>query len=94
MESIKMTLSEKIDRELEMALQEAMQDKDFADLVKRLRINKKMAKNNNSSLQDTCNELKNCRICQGLFMCKNKRKRLQGRTYNIIKKYQLKFDIT
>ena len=50
MESIKMTLSEKIDRELEMALQEAMQDKDFADLVKRLRINKKMAKNNNSSL--------------------------------------------
>lgn len=72
MESIKMTLSEKIDKELELALQESMQDKDFADLVKRLGINKKLAKNNNSNLQDTCKELKNCSNCQGLFMCKNK----------------------
>lgn len=72
MESVNMTLSEKIDKELELDLQESLQDKDFANLVKRLKINKKLAKNNNSSLQDTCSELKNCSNCQGLFMCKNK----------------------
>ena len=72
MEQVKMTLSEKIDEELEKNLQESMNDKDFCTLVKRLKINKNIAKKNNSQLLDTCSELKNCSTCQGLFMCKNR----------------------
>ncbi len=72
MEQVKMTLSEKIDEELEKNLQESMNDKDFCTLVKRLKINKNLAKKNNSQLLDTCSELKNCSTCQGLFMCKNR----------------------
>ena len=72
MEAVKMTLSEKIAKELEQDFEKSMQDKEFATLVKRLKINKKLAMNNNSKLQDTCEELKNCSNCQGLFMCKNK----------------------
>lgn len=71
MEAVKMTLSEKIAKELEQDFEKSMQDKEFATLVKRLKINKKLAMNNNSKLQDTCEELKNCSNCQGLFMCKN-----------------------
>lgn len=67
-----MTLSEKIEKELEKNLQESMSDKDFCTLVKRLKISRELAKKNNSQLQDTCNELKNCSECQGLFMCKNR----------------------
>ena len=65
MEAIKMTLSEKIEQELERDLQKAMEDKDFNLLVKRLKISKDLAKKNNTSLQDTCSELKNCSNCQG-----------------------------
>ena len=44
MEAIKMTLSEKIEQELERDLQKAMEDKDFNLLVKRLKISKDLAK--------------------------------------------------
>ncbi len=72
MEKVSMTLSEKIDAELEKNLQKSMEDKDFCLLVKRLKISKDLAKKNNSQLQDTCAELKNCSNCQGLVMCKNR----------------------
>lgn len=72
MEPLKMTLSEKVKKTLEHDLELSMQDKDFASLVKRLKINKKLAMNNNSNLEDACQELRNCSNCQGLFMCKNK----------------------
>lgn len=72
MEVIKMTLSEKIEKELEKNLQQAMQDEEFSNLVKRLKISKKLAMKNNSQLQDTCAELKKCSACKGLFMCKNR----------------------
>ena len=48
MEAVKMTLSEKIAKELEQDFEKSMQDKEFATLVKRLKINKKLAMNNNS----------------------------------------------
>ena len=81
MEAIKMTLSEKIEQELERDLQKAMEDKDFNLLVKRLKISKDLAKKNNTSLQDTCSELKNCSNCQGLFMCKIE---FQGMCYILV----------
>lgn len=72
MKTIKMTLSEKIEQELENNLQEALKNEDFCLLIKRLSISKNIAKKYNSQLQDTCAEVNNCNNCQGLFMCKNK----------------------
>lgn len=72
METIKMTLSEKIEKELEDNLKESLKNEDFRLLIKRLGISKDIAKKYNSQLQDTCRELKNCSDCKGLFMCKNK----------------------
>ena len=72
MEHVNMTLSEKIEQALERDLQKSMEDEEFSTLVKRLKISKDIAKKNNSQLQDTCMELKNCSNCEGLFMCKNR----------------------
>lgn len=72
MESIKLSLSEKIEEALEKELQESLKDEDFAKLVKRTKLTKEQAKKNNTMLLDTCEELKNCANCKGLHMCKNK----------------------
>ena len=71
MEPLKMTLSERIEKELEKNLQDSLKNPEFASLVKRLKISKELAKKYNSQLQDTCDELQNCKHCQGLFMCQN-----------------------
>ena len=71
MEPLKMTLSERIEKELEKNLQDSLKNPEFASLVKRLKISKELAKKYNSQLQDTCDELQNCKRCQGLFMCQN-----------------------
>ncbi len=92
MEQVKMTLSEKIDKELENNLQKSMEDKDFCTLIKRLKISKNIAKKNNSQLQDTCSELKNCSACKGLFMCKN---RVSGHVlYPSVEEESIKFIYT
>ena len=72
MEKIVLNKDENLDHDLEKALQESLQNKDFCTLVKRLKIKKDLAKKNNTKLLDTCEELDNCKKCQGLFMCKNK----------------------
>ena len=72
MEKLNMTLSDKIEASLEKELKEALKDEEFAKLVKRIKITKDIAKKNTSKLQDTCNELNNCKNCKGLFACQNK----------------------
>ncbi len=72
MEKVTMTLNEKIDEELEKELKESLKNKEFCNLVKRLKLDKSIVKKNNSKLMDTCDELNNCNNCKGLFMCKNK----------------------
>lgn len=72
MEKVNMTLSEKINASLEKELEISMQDEDFKKLVKRTKIPKDVVMKNNTKLTDTCDELKNCKNCKGLFMCKNK----------------------
>lgn len=67
-----MSLSEKINKELEKNYLESLKDEEFAKLVKRNKIPRDIAIKNNSSLLDTCGEIKNCKNCKGLFMCKNK----------------------
>ena len=44
MEPLKMTLSERIEKELEKNLQDSLKNPEFASLVKRLKISKELAK--------------------------------------------------
>ena len=75
MKKINMTLDESIKSSLAKELKESLKDDDFANLIKRLKIDEKTALQNNTKLADTCDELKNCKNCKGLINCKN---RLQG----------------
>lgn len=72
MEKMKLTLSEKVERELEKDLQDSLKNPEFCKLIKRIKIKKDDAKKYNSILLDTVEELHNCSECKGLFMCKNK----------------------
>ena len=72
MEKVSMTLSEKIEKELEKELSKSLKDEEFCNLVKRNKLPREVVIKNNTKLMDTCDELKNCKTCKGLFMCKNK----------------------
>ncbi len=72
MEKLNMTLSEKIEKELDKELENSLKSEDFCSLIKRAKIPKNVAKKNNSRLLDTCEELDRCKKCKGLIMCQNK----------------------
>lgn len=72
MEKVNMTLSEKIEKELSKELEKSLKDSDFCSLIKRCKLPKEEVLKNNTKLMDTVDELKNCKNCKGLFMCKNK----------------------
>ena len=72
MEKICMSLSEKIEKELNKELEKSLKDPDFCALVKRCKIPKDVTLKNNMLLMDTVDELKNCKNCKGINMCKNK----------------------
>lgn len=72
MEKISMSLSEKIEKELNKELEKSLKDPDFCALVKRCKIPKDVTLKNNMLLMDTVDELKNCKNCKGINMCKNK----------------------
>ena len=72
MEKVNMTLSEKIEKELSRELEKSLKDSDFCSLIKRCKLSKEVVLKNNTKLMDTVEELKNCKNCKGLFMCKNK----------------------
>lgn len=72
METMNFTLNEKIDKELDKSFKEAMEQKDFAGLVKKAKITPEIGKKYTSKLMDICEELGNCKNCKGLMMCKNK----------------------
>ena len=78
MEKLKMTLSAKTKKELETSFLESMKDENFKNFVSNLKISKELAMKNNSKIKETVDELKNCKNCKGLFMCKN---RLDGYVY-------------
>lgn len=72
MESMNFTLSEKIEKELDKNFAEALNDQTFSSLIKNTNVPSSVAKKYTTKLLDTCEELKNCKGCKGLFMCKNK----------------------
>lgn len=78
MEKLKMSLSEKMKRDLENNYQAALKNENFKNLVHNLKIDKKLGQKNTSKIMESVEELKNCRECKGLYMCKN---RLSGHIY-------------
>ena len=72
MEKVKITTSSKIEKELDIAFKKAMANESFKTLVKKLKISDDLARKNVTKLEDTLNELENCKKCRGLFDCKNK----------------------
>ncbi len=62
----------KINNEVDKNYQEAMQNEDYLKLVKRLKISEKDAKKNTMKLNDSLEELNNCKNCSSLFTCPNK----------------------
>ena len=73
---IKLDNFEKTD--LDKDYTEALKDPDFKFIVSKLKIDKDILKNYTSTLEDSANELKNCKNCKGLYECKNC---LKGHTY-------------
>ena len=72
MEKVHMTLDEQIEKKLHDEYKEALKDSNFVGLIKKVKIKEEDAIKNTSKLQDTCEEIKCCQNCKGLFMCKNK----------------------
>ena len=72
MQEIKeMTKTECLNQNLEANYHEACHDEDFVSLVNQFNISKKEAMKITSRLQESIREKKNCKDCQGFFMCKN-----------------------
>ena len=69
MEKIRSDYNENI---LNDKYEELKNNPDFIALINKFKINETEAKNNLSSLEDTLNELHNCKKCPGLSECKNK----------------------
>ena len=72
MKTVNLSLSEKVKKELEKNYEESMKQEEFKNLVKNLKLDKNIVVKYTSKLSDTVDELKNCKNCKGLFMCKNK----------------------
>ena len=69
MEKIKSNYNENI---LNDKYNELKNNPDFITLINKFKISETEIKNNLSSLEDTLNELHNCKKCPGLSECKNK----------------------
>ena len=75
MEKIKSNYNENI---LNDKYNELKNNPDFITLINKFKISETEIKNNLSSLEDTLNELHNCKKCPGLSECKN---RIKGYVY-------------
>lgn len=72
MEKLKMTLSEQVEKELKNNYYDALKNENFKNLVNNLHIREEVGKHYTSQIMDAVTELKNCKNCKGLYMCKNK----------------------
>ena len=57
---------------------DALKSDEFKALVKKVKLSNEQAKNNTLKLQDTLEELSNCKNCKSLYDCKNK---IKGHVY-------------
>ena len=56
---------------LKTSYEEAKKDSDFKELVDKINLSDDELMKNTSSLEDSVKEIKNCKTCKGLPMCKN-----------------------
>ncbi len=66
-----LTKVERYELQLESDFDEALKDEEFKKLIKSLNRPKKEMMKYTSRLKTTCQEIKNCQNCQGLFQCQN-----------------------
>lgn len=57
--------------ELEKNFEMACKDRDFVALIKKLKLERKVAMKMTSKLQKTIEEEKKCKMCKGFFMCEH-----------------------
>ncbi len=73
MESLKNTTQvQNLQKELLKNYHENLRDPSFKELVLKLHLDDKIGAINNSQLEDSVKEIKNCKDCKGLYFCKNK----------------------
>ncbi len=65
-------IKKEVNIDLEEVYKENMEDDTFKELIKKLKISKKLAILNSNCLMDSVKELKNCHNCKGLYECQNK----------------------
>ncbi len=56
---------------LKQEFMKALEDQNFVKVINRLDVEEPILINNTSKIQNTVLELKNCKTCKGLHMCKN-----------------------
>ena len=56
---------------LKQDFMKALEEQNFVKIINRLDVDESVLINNTSKIQNTVNELKNCKVCKGLHMCKN-----------------------
>lgn len=64
-------VTKKMETALNANFMEASKDKAFCKLITSIGVNEDVAKKYTSRLQDTINELNNCKDCKGLYECQN-----------------------
>ena len=71
-ESLKKTgLLTTINNNLEKSFNDALKDEEFKDFVKKLKLDKKILMKYTSTLEKSCQEYGNCKMCKNLLECKN-----------------------
>ena len=58
-------------KSLKQNYMKALEDQNFVKIVNRLDVDESVLINNTSKIENTILELKNCKTCKGLHMCKN-----------------------
>ncbi len=58
-------------KSLKQEFMASLEDQNFVKVVNRLNVDESVLINNTSKIKNTVNELKNCKTCKGLHMCKN-----------------------
>lgn len=68
---MKLEYSKKNQEQLEKNFKEACRNEKFIALINHTKLTKKEAMQKTSKLEETLEELENCKKCKGLYMCKN-----------------------
>ncbi len=72
MEKINLSKMNEVKENIDKEYLKALENVDFNNIVTNLKLDNNILKKNVTKINDTIEELKNCKKCKGLYMCKNK----------------------